>query len=354
MRTLACLPLVLGLFLAGCGGDGPGPGEGSPRSEAEVASDQDATAAEIVAAGSPFDADGAEGGSRLVLYRVMGETGDVEQTAWRLYGAGGSPVAEGKGGNTVLGTGGGFWVGDVVVGADGTTVSLATAREPLATQPGDVVVSDFEEILALRPDPLTKFAPRPTPRGFGQGWTLDAQGRPWYQQVEPEKVLVGGGGSGWTIVRAVPVLQGQHLLGFGITAVGDHVVLPVVRSVKGEQVAIEALAVRRTDAPAGTAWKLLPAGPLASGTREASPRTFAADDWHYVFSDLRGAPYVLDLRSGQWSSVSLPTDGPGWTLEPGRDGLYALPPSGAEETEKTERDAWLSTDLGLTWKQLPH
>ena len=338
------------MVLLGCGGGDLGDGKGSTPSPADVAADDDASAAEIVAAGRPVDADSGDGGSRLVLYRVVGETGDVAQTAWRLYGADGDRVAEGRGGGTVLGLGDGFWMDGVVVAADGTTRDVPTAAAALAPQPGDRVVSGFEQIRAIRPDPLTVFAPRPGPRGFGQGWALDAQGRQWYQRVEPEEVLVSGGPA-WERVRAVPVGPGQHLLGFGITAVGGHVVLPVVRFTGGEQIAVEALAVRRADAPAATAWTVLGAGPLASEVRDAFPRTFALDDRHYVFSDLRRRPYVLDVRAGRWHDLPLPSDEQAWTLEPGRDGLYAFPPSG---TEETGADAWFSPDLGATWQRLPH
>ena len=349
MRTLAGLFLALGVLLAGCGGDDLDDETGSTRSAVDVAEDEDASAAEIVAAGHPVDADSADDGSRLVLYRVVGETGDVEQTAWRLYGPDGHPVADGKGGDTVLGAGNAFWLGDAVVAMDGTAQEPAMAPEPLSPRPGDLVVNDFEEIRALRPDPLTVFAPRPVPRGFGQGWALDAEGRQWYQRVEPEEVLVSGG-AGWEPVRAVPVRPGQHLLGFGLTTVGDHVVLPVVRPARGEQIAVDAVAVRRADAPAATAWTVLGAGPLASELRDAFPRAFALDASRYVFSDLRRPPYVFDVRSGRWSGLPLPTDEQGWTLEPGRDGLYAFPPSGGEEPA----DAWFSTDLGATWDRLPH
>lgn len=343
------LLLAVGLLVS-CGGGGrdSGDGAGSVRSEAEVAGDDNASAAEIVAAGAPFDADGADDGAVLVLYRVVGETGDVEQTAWQLYGADGEPAAAGKGGTTVLGLGEGFWLGETVVRSDGTTTE-PSASGPLEPRPGDLTVDDFDQITALRPDPLTVFAPRPVPTGFGQGWALDAEGRQWYQRVEPDEVLEADG-TGWRKVRAVPARPGQQLLGFGITPVGDHVVLPVVRSAKGERVTVDAVAVRRTDAGAAAPWDLLDAGPLRSGAREASPHTFAADDRHYVFSDLQGPPYVLDVRSGRWSRLSLPTDKNGWTLEQGIDGLYAFPPSGVGETST---DAWLSTDLGATWEQLP-
>jgi hypothetical protein len=350
MRTLAGLLVAFGVVLVGCGGDDPGHANGSTRSAADVAADEDASAAEIVEAGDPFDADGSDDGTRLVLYRVVGETGDVEQTAWRVYGADGDAVADGKAGGTALGLGDGFWVGGVIVGADGRTEEPPVASQPLTPRPGDLVVRDFEEIKALRADPLTLFAPRPTPTGFSQGWALDAAGRQWYQRVEPDEVLVADGRA-WQRVRAVPVRPGQHLLGFGITPVGDSVVLPVVRSAKGDRIAVAAIAVRRADALAATAWELLDAGPLASGTWELSPRTFAADERHYVFSDLQRPPYVLDVRTGLWSGLSLPTDDRGWTLEPGRDGLYAFPPSGAEDAAT---DAWFSTDLGATWKRLPH
>lgn len=341
--------MVIGLCLAGCGGDGTDAGGGSTRSPVDVAEDRDASAAEIVAVGYPFDADAVDEGSRLVLYRVAGETGDVEQTAWRLSRADGETVAEGKGGSTVAGLGDGFWLGDdVVVGADGRIEAPSIVSEPLAPRPGDLAVRDFEGVRALRPDPLTRFAPRPAPRGFGQGWTIDPEGRQWYQQVEPERVLVGAGPD-WERVRAVPVGPAQRLLGFGITAVGDHVVLPVVRSAAGEHVRIDAVAVRRADAPAETAWELLRAGPLASGPRDFGPRTFALGHWYYVFSDLQRPPYVLDVRSGRWRDLSLPTDEPGWTLEPGRDGLYAFPPFRGDETST---DTWFSADLGGTWEQL--
>jgi hypothetical protein len=290
VRTLAVLFLALGVFLAGCGGDDLDDETGSTRSALNVAEDEDASAAEIIAAGRPVDAEGAGDGSRLVLYRVVGETGDVEQTAWRLYGPDGHPVADGKGGDTVLGAGDGFWLGDAVVAADGTARAPATAAE-----------------------------------------------------------LLVSGGPGWEPVRGVPVRPGQHLLGFGLTPVGDHVVLPVVRPARGEQIAVEAVAVRRADAPAAAAWTVLGAGPLTSDLRDAFPRAFALDDRHYVFSDLRRQPYLLDVRSGRWSGLPLPTDEHGWTLEPGRDGLYAFPPSGSEEPA----DAWFSTDLGANWDHLP-
>jgi hypothetical protein len=161
--------------------------------------------------------------------------------------------------------------------------------------------------------------------------------------------LLVSGGPGWEPVRGVPVRPGQHLLGFGLTPVGDHVVLPVVRPARGEQIAVEAVAVRRADAPAAAAWTVLGAGPLTSDLRDAFPRAFALDDRHYVFSDLRRQPYLLDVRSGRWSGLPLPTDEHGWTLEPGRDGLYAFPPSGSEEPA----DAWFSTDLGANWDHLP-
>jgi len=348
VRTLAGLLLALGLVVVACGDDDLE--DGATPSPADVAGDEHASAAEVVAAGHPVDADGADDGSRLVLYQVVGETGDVVQTAWRLYGADGDPVAEGKGGGAVLGLGDGFWVGDGLVGVDGRKRQPSTASEPLAPGPGDLVLSDFEEIRALRPDAETVFAPRPVPRGFGQGWALDADGRQWYQRVEPEEVLTSGG-SGWERVRAIPLRPGQHLLGFGITPVGEHVVLPVVRPDGGEQVAVDALAVRRADAPAGADWTLSPAGPLASGVRDLFPHTFALGERHYVFSDLRRPPYLFEVRSGRWSRLPLPTEEQGWTLEPGLDGLYAFPPSGAG---KSGTSAWFSENLGATWQQLPH
>jgi hypothetical protein len=341
--------VLLGLVLLGCGRHDPGDPERPARSPADVAEDDDASAAEIVAAGHPVDADSADDGSRLVLYRVVGETGDVEQTAWRLYGADGDPVAEGKAGSTVLGLGDGFWVGDLVVGVDGTTREPSTASEALAPRPGDLIVRDFEELRALRPDPLTVFSARPAPRGSGQGWALDSQGRQWYQRVDPDEVLLSKGPA-WEPVRAVPLSPGQHLLGFGITPVGDHVVLPVVRSTGGEQIAVDAIAVRRADAPPAAAWTLLGAGPLESEARYTFARGFALGDRHYVFSDLQGPPYVLDVHFRRWRRLPLPTDEQGWTLEPGRDGLYAFPPS----ADGTGTDAWFSTDLGATWEHLPH
>lgn len=154
---------------------------------------------------------------------------------------------------------------------------------------------------------------------------------------------------GWQPVRAVPTTRSQHLLGFGITPVGPRVVLPVVRWLAGERIAVDALAVRRADAPPSSAWTMLAPGPLARGPRDALPHTFALDDRHYVFADFRRPPYLFDVPSRQWSRIPLPSGDLSWTLEPGRDGLYAFSPAGADRPAT----AWFSADLGQTWEELP-
>jgi hypothetical protein len=353
MRTRAGFVLVLACLLTGCeAGSGAGSGAGSEgvpqrRSAVEVAEDPDATAGEIVAAGYPLDADAAVDGSRLVLYQVVGETSDVIQTAWRLYAPDGSPVTEAKGGSMVLGYGKGFWLGDGAVATDGASRPVPVASR--APRPGDRVVSGFDPIRALRPAPLSLVDPLPTPRGVGQGWTLDARGRQWHQRVDPEEVLVGS--ARWQRVRRVPRPKGAHQLGFGLTVVGDHVVLPIARPAPGENVEIAGVAVRRADEPAAAAWTLLPPGPVGTGVWYLAPRTFALDDRRYVVSDLHRMPYVLDVSAGSWRALPLPTEATGWTLEPGLDGLYALPPA---QQDEDGADAWFSPDVGASWERLAH
>lgn len=348
-QTAALAALAAAACLSACSA-GNGGGDRS-RSAVQVAEDEHATAREVVAAGAAVDADAATNGSRLVLYRVMGEDSEVVQTAWRLYGPDGDRVTEGKGGTEVIGLDDGFWIGDAtVVDEHGEVRRVPTAKHPTAPRPGDVVIDDFEQIEALRQHPLRLFPPSPVPRGFGQGWTLDREGRQWYQRVEPEQLLVGGprGEDAFRQVRTVPHAAGEEQLGFGVTVVGDRLVLPTVRSAPHDRLAVTGIGVRRVEAPPRSPWRVLDPGPLASGAWELAPRAFAVDERHYLFSDVRREPYVLDLGSGDWQRLRLPDDRAGWQVEPGIDGLYAVPADDGNDPT----DAWLSPDLGRSWQQL--
>lgn len=338
MRTLVSL-LTVGLLLAGCGQGG---GSGASRSAIDVAEDDEATPAEIVAVGSAVDAD-ASVGTTLVLYRVVGETGEVEQTAWRLYDADGETLDEGKGGTEVLGLDDGFWLGDDdLVRTDGSTGSLSVSPERLVPREGDVAVGYFEELLAIRSEPLTLFEPKPAPEGFVQGWSLDATGRQWSQTVEPEKVFVGTR-AGWRQVADVPVEGKQQQLGFGLTPVGPWMVLPIVTPVDNERVTVEAFAVRRVAAPPAAPWTLIEVEPAVF---EFSPTMFGVEDRYLVMADLLAAPILFDLQTSTVAPLRPPEPGTGWRFAPGHDGLYAFPPS------KEAGAPWLSTDHGETWEQL--
>jgi hypothetical protein len=151
----------------------------------------------------------------------------------------------------------------------------------------------------------------------------------------------------WRTVRPVPLADGEQVAGGGLVRVGEWLVVPVVRGLAGERTRYRGFAARLNGAPPNERWRMIRPGPLGRTLLPARAPAFGVNDNYYVFWDHRVAqPSVLSMVGGTWTRLTLPDTEHTWTLEGGRDGIYAFAPD-------APGGPWFSPDAGQSWVQLP-
>ena len=352
-----------GALLGGCGtAVEPVPGdEVDHRRMQSVAEDESATAQQIVEAGSAVDAAGS-GRTTLVAYSVHPGTSEGRSAAaWRLYTPDGDTIASERAGVThegaaapdVVALPDGYLVSDAEgpiwhVALDGTREKATRAEGPLVAQAGDVPLHDGTTRL-YRPLTGTLFSAAPKAPGNRQGWTVTDAGSVWVQRlgrsgrIPFHRSTVAGT---WEPAATYHPGRGRSVSGLALTAVGRHVVVPLVA--EGRDLAkatLVGLLVRPSDAPADRPWRLRRA-PDVAGTGWWDVRAMAVDATTVAVGSWGSAPYLVDVVGGGWKRMAAPTGEHGWSYEVEDGRVYA--------THSDHADGWYSDDRGESWHALPH
>lgn len=353
---------VLSMLLAGCDRAGePAVGDRVDRDTMRaVADDEGATADQVVRAGRAVDA-ASSGSTTLVTYTVHAGTSEGRSAAaWRLYDAGGDAVATGHAGVTqegaasphVVAVPDGYVVSETDgpvwhVSDDGTSERVARAtRRPVRA--GDVPLG-YGSTRLYRPSERTTAATSPPMARNAQGWTVTGDGILWVQRpgrvgtVPFHRSTPAGT---WEVAATYAPRRNHVVSGFALTAVGEHVVVPVVAEGRDlEKAALVGLLVRSNGAPADRRWRLLEAGGVA-GDSWWDVRVVAVDATTVAVSTWGAPPYLVDVGAEAWQPMRAPTDEHGWTYEYERGRVYA--------THDDHADARVSTNRGDSWTRLPH
>jgi hypothetical protein len=361
-RPAAVSAAVLSTLFAGCGSPGePVAGDRVDRDTMRaVADDEGATADQVVRAGRAVDA-ASSGRTTLVTYTVHAGTSEGRSAAaWRLYDEGGDVIAtehagvtnEGAASPHVVAVPDGYVVSETDgpvwhVSGDGNTERVSrTGRRPVRA--GDVPLG-FGSTRLYRPSDRTRSASSPPLSGNPQGWTVTEDGILWVQRpgragTVPFHRSTRAGT--WEAAATYRPRRGHVVSGFALTAVGDHVVVPVVAEGRDlEKATLVGLLVRPSGAPADLRWRLLEAVDVV-GDSWWDVRVAAVDATTVAVSTWGSPPYLVDVGEEVWEPVQAPTDEHGWTYEYERGRVYA--------THDDHADARVSTNRGDSWTRLPH
>lgn len=373
-RTLAPVAHVvtISLLLAACGGgegeggnddDGQDAADSIDRSRmAAVAEAEDATASDIVEAGSAVDA-ASSADAVLVTYTVhQGTSEGRSAAAWRLYDAAGDAIATEKAGVTEEGAaftsvvalpGGGFLVDaadgpEWYVGPDGAVEPVGRERGRVTAQTGDIALADGSTRL-YRPSTRTTFTPTPRAPGSRQGWTLTDDGAQWVQRLGRDGDVPFSRSTQqgtWEPAASYAPDRGRVVSSLALTAVGDQIVVPLTAEGPApDEASLVGLLVRRDAAPPGRPWELLEARDV--GGRGWWDTSASAVDPHTVAVATSGSPpYLVDLEDRTWTQMGAPTGEEGWSFDFEEGRVFA--------THSEHADAWVSDDRGEGWSRLPH
>lgn len=284
-----------------------------PHREWAVAGDADATVDDVVEVGVPVAAV-ASGSHTLVSWRAEPDDDEgANQAVWRLYDGRGGHVAEGRLGLVseqgaipdLFAVPDGFLLRTYTDGSlrhiasDGTVTRVPTSSSRLPAQPGDVLLTLWNDagLLAYHPADRTAHRLPALPVRNPQGLTLDAGGTVWvleeWTRTEARISSSPGGGGPWT-QTTIPLPRRGSPMGIGVA--GDRVVVPVGTMARGSGFpTLRSLWSRHVGAPSRAGWARVPtsglhlAPTLEAGVTGISSEGRAA---RIVLSDERGGVFV--------------------------------------------------------------
>ncbi|WP_154402639.1 hypothetical protein [Nocardioides speluncae] len=362
-RTPATLLVALSLTasaLSACGDEGASDSNSSEdhqKHEWRVAGDPDATADEIIDAGSAASV-ATSGGQTLVTYRVESDDDEgPQQGAWRLYDDQGEPVADEKLGQVreqgavarVRATDGGFLLESYTapallhVAADGTTTPVEVAKKPRPVQAGDLLVQGAEDgNLVYRPSDNAAYQLPKLPTDQPQRIAIDEEGVVWVVldwADDQVKLAFSPGGTGpWTKDR-LAAGKGGYPVSEIHTGSGR---LTLVTGHGGDEYPVLDSIWTRPAGPGKVAWQ---SSPLtgADGLKALDVYLDTLSDGRLLLEgDAEGA--WLQQASGDFAELKLP-DNLGFfhSVSAAGDRLY---------TTGTESGAFLvSDDFGESWDE---
>jgi len=341
--------LMIAVLLSGCGLVA----ESAPHDRIDrswmrnVAENPDATAEQVVDAGSAVDA-ASVGGTTLVTFVVhQGTSEGRSAAAWRLYDAHERPIGtehagvttEGAASAAVLAIPDGYLVREIDgpiwrLSLDGARVKVRQAEALIPPQPGDVPLDDGTTRL-YRPASGTVFTAAPRADGDRQGWAVTDAGTIWVQRLGRTGQVPFARSSAWGTwepVASYSPRRGQAVNSLALTAVGGMLVVPVTAEGKDlETATLVGLLMRSDDAPAGQPWELLEAQGIG-GTTWWDARASVVDETTVAVGTWGQAPHLVDLTDRTWQRMEPPTAEHGWDYHFEDGTVYA--------THSEHADAW--------------
>lgn len=322
-----------------------------------VAGDPDATADEIIDAGSAGGvATSAE--QTLVSYRVESDDDEgPQQGAWRLYDDQGKPVADDRLGQVfeqgavarVFATEDGFLLENytepslVHIAPDGATQRVEVVKKPRPVQAGDLLVRVSDETDAVyRPSDHTAYLLPKLPTDQPQRIAIDDEGVVWVVvdwNNDHVKLAFSPGGTGpWTRDR-IPAGKGGYPVSEILTGSGQLTLL--TGHGEGEYPVLDSIWTRPAG-PGKVAWQSTPLTGV-DGLKGLMVNLEALSDGRMLLEgDTDGA--WIQQASGDFTKVRVPdTLGFFHSVTAAGDRLY---------TTGTQSGAFLvSDDFGQTWDE---
>lgn len=344
-------------LLTACG-DESGPGSSSEDHQERqwrVAGDPDATADEIIDAGSAAGV-AINGKQTLVSYLVESDDDEgPQQGAWRLYDDQGKPVADAKLGQVseqsasagVFAAADGFLLQSytepelVHIGADGATEPVKVVDKPRPVEAGDILVRVGDETDAVyRPSDNAAYLLPKLPSDQPQRIAIDDEGVVWVVTDwtdDQVKLAFSAGGSGpWTRDQLAAGKDGYPV---SEIVISDGRLALLTGHGEGETPVLDAIWTR----PAGLGKVAWQPNPLigVDGLKGSMVSAQALSDGRLVLSgDTEGT--WLQQPSGGFAKLKVPdTLGFFHSISAAGDRLY---------TTGTQNGAFLvSDDFGQTW-----